>query len=160
MRAWRLINRNSLIVQFQVELRDCWIGLFWRKTEIAFHLYICLVPLIPLHITIRRLRVDTGKAERAQCRRCSECDGDHHWLDTVAQECKHCLKIRSYPNDGGMGAPELPGAAKHARTAPGLLCGMAGTGDDDDIGEAVMREGLRAHKRLGAAIAKAESEGS
>jgi hypothetical protein len=38
-------------VQFQWEPRDLWIGVFWRRTEIALHLYICLLPMVPLHVT-------------------------------------------------------------------------------------------------------------
>ena len=48
----RLIDRPGLIAQLQFEVRDAFVGLFWRKTEIALHLYICVVPCIPLHITI------------------------------------------------------------------------------------------------------------
>lgn len=57
---WRLIDRpGRLIVQFQWEPRDVWVGLFWRRTEIALHLYICLLPFVPLHITIARPRGDS-----------------------------------------------------------------------------------------------------
>jgi len=51
---WRLVDRPGLIVQFQWEWRDFWIGVFWRTTEIAVHIYINLLPFIPLHITIER----------------------------------------------------------------------------------------------------------
>ncbi|MHC4864613.1 MAG: hypothetical protein ACYTEX_11040 [Planctomycetota bacterium] len=54
MIALRLIDRPRLKAQIQWEPRDMWVGLFWRKTEIAIHLYICLVPLLPLHVTIAR----------------------------------------------------------------------------------------------------------
>lgn len=50
----RLVNRPKLIVQIQWEPRDLWVGLFWRRTDVALHLYFCLVPLLPLHITIAR----------------------------------------------------------------------------------------------------------
>lgn len=57
----RFVNRpGRLIAQFQFEPRDLWIGLFWRRTEIALHLYICFVPLFPLHITIRKGMRNTG----------------------------------------------------------------------------------------------------
>lgn len=56
MRALRLISRPNLIAQLQWEPRDAWVGLFWRRTDIALHLYICLVPFVPLHITMRRNR--------------------------------------------------------------------------------------------------------
>lgn len=52
---FRIINKPRLIAQFQFEPRDLWVGLFWQRTEIALHLYICLVPLVPLHVTIARL---------------------------------------------------------------------------------------------------------
>ena len=49
---WRLVDRLRLKVQLQFEPRDLWIGAFWRRTEIAVHLYICVLPTVPLHITI------------------------------------------------------------------------------------------------------------
>jgi len=56
-----------LKVQFQLEVRDLWIGLFWRTSSIALHFYICLVPMVPLHITIARegaMRGQPGRLER------------------------------------------------------------------------------------------------
>lgn len=52
--SWRFVDRPRLKFQFQLELRDAWFGFFWNRTEIALHLYICVLPLIPLHITIAR----------------------------------------------------------------------------------------------------------
>jgi len=49
---WRFVDRERLKAQFQFEPRDAWFGLFWRRTGIALHLYICIVPLVPLHVTI------------------------------------------------------------------------------------------------------------
>ena len=45
----RIIDRPNVKVQFRLEPRDAWVGLFWRRTDIALHVYICLVPFIPLH---------------------------------------------------------------------------------------------------------------
>lgn len=53
---WRLVDRPDLKVQIQWEPRDVWIGLFWRKTGIALHFYICILPMVPLHITVKRWR--------------------------------------------------------------------------------------------------------
>lgn len=42
-------------VEFKPE--DCWIGAFWRTTETCmgfrwqFDLWICIVPMLPIHIT-------------------------------------------------------------------------------------------------------------
>lgn len=52
----RFIDRQWLKAQFQFEPRDVWIGLFWRRTEIALHFYVCVVPMIPLHVTYRLIR--------------------------------------------------------------------------------------------------------
>lgn len=49
---WRLIDQPRLIAQLQFEPHDLWVGVFWRRTEIAIHLYVCLLPMIPLHITM------------------------------------------------------------------------------------------------------------
>lgn len=49
--ALRIWNGSKMKIQFQFEKRDWWVGLFWRRTELAMHLFVCLVPLIPLHIT-------------------------------------------------------------------------------------------------------------
>ncbi len=49
---WRIIDRPRLKVQIQFEYRDWWAGVFWRRTKIALHFYICLIPMLPLHITI------------------------------------------------------------------------------------------------------------
>ena len=39
----RFIDRPWLKAQFQFEPRDVWIGLFWRRTEIALHFYVYVV---------------------------------------------------------------------------------------------------------------------
>jgi hypothetical protein len=51
---WRFIDRPTVKAQFQLELRDVWVGCFWRKTEIALHFYACLIPCLSLHVTILR----------------------------------------------------------------------------------------------------------
>lgn len=54
--SWRLVDRPHLKIQFQWEPRDLWLGLFWRKTKIALHIYICILPMVPLHITKERIQ--------------------------------------------------------------------------------------------------------
>lgn len=64
--SWRLVDRPTIKLQLQFEMRDCWVGLFWRKTDLAIHLYICLVPTIPLHVTILRRKYQ-NRCERTHC---------------------------------------------------------------------------------------------
>lgn len=45
-------NGKRVVAQFQLEWRDLWIGLFWRRTEVAFHVYVCFIPCVPFHVTI------------------------------------------------------------------------------------------------------------
>lgn len=55
---WRIVDAPRCKVQFQFEPRDLWVGLFWRVNRHPFfstlHLYICVVPTVPLHISILR----------------------------------------------------------------------------------------------------------
>lgn len=55
-RSLRIIDRPRLKVQFQLEARDFWVGLFWRVNRhpgyAIVHLYICLIPCVPLHISL------------------------------------------------------------------------------------------------------------
>lgn len=58
MRKLRLINKSWIKGQFQWEPRDLWVGLFWRMNYemtppyATLHIFICLIPLVPFHITI------------------------------------------------------------------------------------------------------------
>lgn len=54
----RLIDHSNCKAQLQWEPRDMWVGLFWRTNHemnipwYTLHIYICVLPLIPLHITL------------------------------------------------------------------------------------------------------------
>ena len=52
----RIIDGQYTKVQFQFEPCDLWIGAFWRILQLrppfrTFHLYVCLIPMVPLHVT-------------------------------------------------------------------------------------------------------------
>jgi hypothetical protein len=55
-RGWRIWNGEKLKAQFQIEPRDLWVGMFWRRTGLALHLYLCIVPIISLHVIITTQR--------------------------------------------------------------------------------------------------------
>ncbi len=48
--------------QVQFEPRDLWVGLFWRETDLCWHFYLCVVPVLPLHVTILK-RAWRGEAD-------------------------------------------------------------------------------------------------
>jgi len=56
----RLFDRWNCQAQLQWEPRDVWVGLFWRTnheigmTWYTLHLYVCIIPLVPLHVTLLR----------------------------------------------------------------------------------------------------------
>jgi len=58
MKSLRIINKEWIKGQFQFEPRDLWIGVFWRRIYempepfFTLHIYICIVPLIPFHLTL------------------------------------------------------------------------------------------------------------
>jgi hypothetical protein len=56
----RIWNGTAMKAQIQFEPRDLWVGLFWRQTDLCWHFYLCLVPVLPLHVTIlkRFMRAD------------------------------------------------------------------------------------------------------
>lgn len=43
-------NRISITVEFKPN--DLWIGLFWDRQLLAFHMWICLLPTLPIHLCI------------------------------------------------------------------------------------------------------------
>lgn len=58
--AFRIINRDRVKAQIQWEPDALWVGLFWRVNHempppfYTLHLYVCILPLLPLHVTILR----------------------------------------------------------------------------------------------------------
>jgi len=74
MKIFRIINKAWIKGQFQWEPHDLWVGIFWRNVYempepfLTLHIYICIIPLIPFHLTIllkwrqpNALRDRTGK---------------------------------------------------------------------------------------------------
>lgn len=43
---------KKIIIQFEVKPADCWIGAYWRRQGRALHIWICLLPCLPIHLTL------------------------------------------------------------------------------------------------------------
>ncbi len=43
---------KRLSIQPEFKLADLWIGLFWKREAEILHIWICLLPALPLHIQI------------------------------------------------------------------------------------------------------------
>lgn len=54
---FRIYNGENYKINIQWEPRDIWIGCFWRITKNCLHIYICIIPCLPFHITkLRRMK--------------------------------------------------------------------------------------------------------
>lgn len=40
--------------RFEFKPADAWIGAFWRQSQGILHIWICLIPCVPLHVEVRR----------------------------------------------------------------------------------------------------------
>ncbi len=54
---------SEATARFEFKPADCWIGVFWRKERWERHIWICAVPMLPLHITIPRGYEDASDKE-------------------------------------------------------------------------------------------------
>uniref|UniRef100_A0A6M3LHF4 Uncharacterized protein n=1 Tax=viral metagenome TaxID=1070528 RepID=A0A6M3LHF4_9ZZZZ len=45
-------------ISLEFKLEDMWVGVFWRYAPAycLWHIYICLIPCFPIHITFDRVR--------------------------------------------------------------------------------------------------------
>lgn len=80
-RRLEIWDSKAVTVEFEFEPRDVWLGLYWTRVAYAMHLYICLVPMVPLHITISRPYCDDhDEFEDPESWFCS-CGSfnDHYW---------------------------------------------------------------------------------
>lgn len=37
-------------IELKFEPRDIWVGVYWTVTNRVLHIYICIVPLFPIHV--------------------------------------------------------------------------------------------------------------
>lgn len=40
--------------RFKWEPRDLWVGIYWDTSGIWLHIYVCIIPCLPLHVTFQR----------------------------------------------------------------------------------------------------------
>ena len=39
-------------MRFEMKKQDMWIGVYWRQDRYALHVWVCLLPMLPLHIIV------------------------------------------------------------------------------------------------------------
>lgn len=42
---------GAVKVRLHFEPRDCWVGVYWDHNDLTNEVYICVLPLLPLHIS-------------------------------------------------------------------------------------------------------------
>ena len=47
-------------IQIEYKLQDCWIGFYWQFQWGYYHLWICLIPCIPIHLVWEK-KSDIGR---------------------------------------------------------------------------------------------------
>jgi hypothetical protein len=43
---------NNLSIRLEVKPADLWVGCYWKRQAHALHLWICLIPCLPLYLII------------------------------------------------------------------------------------------------------------
>jgi hypothetical protein len=46
----RMQRQRQLWVEVMWEIRDCWVGVYWTWEGTALHIYVCLIPCVPVHV--------------------------------------------------------------------------------------------------------------
>lgn len=72
VRLWRYVSRKRPLLEWQLNLqfepRDLWVGAFSRVRDVErlrfLHIYVCLLPMIPLHLTVMWLRQSNTAHEK------------------------------------------------------------------------------------------------
>ena len=39
-------------IALEYKLADMWVGMFWQRKEEALHIWLCIVPCLPIHLII------------------------------------------------------------------------------------------------------------
>lgn len=50
MKGW------NLNLRFEWKVQDLWLGVFWKHNTMRTDIWICLLPCVPLHVSIWRVR--------------------------------------------------------------------------------------------------------
>lgn len=46
--------KKSISLRLEFKLADCWIGVYWSHQGQTLHVWICLLPTLPIHIQIAK----------------------------------------------------------------------------------------------------------
>lgn len=50
--AHRQFGRVAVALELKIE--DAWIGAFWRRDLVSTQVWVCLLPCLPVHVTVYR----------------------------------------------------------------------------------------------------------
>lgn len=49
---WQITNRHRL--SFEFKLADLWLGAFYARKGDTLHVWVCILPCLPLHLEVTR----------------------------------------------------------------------------------------------------------
>lgn len=50
------VGEWHLLIRPEFKAADCWVGAFWKRSHVnRFDLWLCLLPMLPLHLAASRI---------------------------------------------------------------------------------------------------------
>lgn len=43
------MTNRRWFARFEWKPQDCWVGVFWKRTDRTLDVWVCVVPMVPLH---------------------------------------------------------------------------------------------------------------
>jgi hypothetical protein len=43
-------QKVTLKIQFEFKVEDLWVGVFWKREKHILHIWVCVLPCVPLHV--------------------------------------------------------------------------------------------------------------
>lgn len=74
--------KSNLKIKLEWKVQDLWLGAYWKRNRLCTEIWVCLIPCVPIHITlwrvvcprcdaiVKRIYTDTGGIE-ACCVHCA-----------------------------------------------------------------------------------------
>jgi hypothetical protein len=100
--------KSNFKIQLEWKLQDFWLGVFWKRTKLHTDIWICLIPCIPIHITLWRVQ-------------CPRCDAivKRVYTDSAGVITACCIECAWNPNGcrcrfGEFGVPDSDNPYAHA----------------------------------------------
>lgn len=48
----RVIITPQVLIDLEFKLQDMWVGLYWNDNKYVFDVWLCIVPMLPIHFRV------------------------------------------------------------------------------------------------------------